>query len=94
MVESRADRRAGRRERVLVIFGEAHVEAALDLLELTELAWHDCYEAVSPSEAVIDDILLCSRGDLDGLIRAARVAVTDTRDLSLWAQAERTRDSR
>lgn len=94
MVASRADRRAERRARVLAAFGDEHVETALDLLELTELAWHDCYDEISPPEAVIDDILLCSRGDLDGLVRAARVAVTDTRDLTLWAQAERSRDSR
>ena len=65
----------------------------LDLLELTELAWHDCYNEISPSEAVVDDILLCARGDIDGLVRAARLAVTDRRDLTIWAQTERSRDT-
>lgn len=59
--------------------------AALDLLELTELAWHDCYQEISPPDDVIDDILICSRGKLAGLVRAARLAVADYRDLRLAA---------
>jgi hypothetical protein len=74
---------------VAALFGEQGAEAALDLLELTELAWHDCYGEITPSEGVIDDILTCSRGDLGELARAARLAVEDWRDLSLWAEAIR-----
>jgi hypothetical protein len=89
MAVSRAERRDERRERVASRFGEAYADAALDLLELTELAWHDCYGEISPSEDVVDDILICSRSELAGLIRAARLAVTDWRDLKLWAETER-----
>ena len=91
MAVSRAERRDERRERVLALFGEASAEAALDLLELTELAWHDCHGEISPSEDVVEDILICSRSDLALLIRAARLAVTDWRDLKLWADAERAK---
>ena len=69
------------------------VESVLDLLELTEFAWHDCYDEIAPSDDVVDDLLVCSRGDLAGLVRAARLAVTDRRDLRLWVQWRTTRDS-
>jgi hypothetical protein len=62
--------------------------ADLDLLELTELALHDCFGEVSPSEEVIDDILIVSGGTIDGLIKAVRLAVIDSRDLRI-AAAER-----
>ncbi len=61
------------------------MDSVVGVLTLTELAWHDCYAEVSPSESVIDDILLCSGGDLTTLIRAAKLAVEDYRDLKLWA---------
>jgi hypothetical protein len=60
-------------------------EAALDILELAELAWHDCYGEVTPPDSVIDDICVCSQGRLPDLARAARLAVEDYRDLRLWA---------
>ena len=91
MAVSRAERRDERRERVVALFGEACADAALDLLELTELAWHDCHGEISPSEDVVEDILICSRSDLAGLIRAARLAVTDWRDLKSWADIERSK---
>jgi hypothetical protein len=69
--------------------GEEHADAALDLLELLELAWHDCYGDVSPSEDIVDDVLLVSRGRLDQLIHAARLAVTDWRDLKVAAERRR-----
>ena len=75
---------AERRPRVVAVFGEA-AETAIDVLTLTELAWHDCYGEVTPPESTIDDILLCSGGDLATLIRAAKLAVEDWRDLSVWA---------
>ena len=40
-----------------------------------ELAWHDCYDEITPPEDIIDDILLLSEGRLDRLIVAARLAV-------------------
>jgi hypothetical protein len=43
MVISKADRRAARATRAQELFGE-DAAIALDLLELVELAWHDCYD--------------------------------------------------
>jgi hypothetical protein len=81
---SRADRRRPRRPTVETLFGD-NADAALDILELTEFAWHDCYREVTPPDSVIDDIIVCSRGRLVDLARAARLAVEDYRDLRLWA---------
>jgi|ERR671937_778012 hypothetical protein len=89
MAISRAERRVDRKDRVLAIFDEALADPVLDLLELTELAWHDCYGEITPSETIVDDILLCSEGDVTKLIQAARLAVADWRDLKLWAQEVR-----
>ena len=91
MAVGRADRREDRRERVTAALGEHQAPIALDLLELTELAWHDCYGEVTPSEDIIDDMLLLSRGDIDRLIQAARLAVTDWRDLKVAADKTRHR---
>jgi hypothetical protein len=90
MVISRGERRAERKERVVAVFGEALAAPVLDLLELTEFAWHDCYREITPSEAIVDDILLCSEGELTKLIQAARLAVQDRRDLIVWAQRKRS----
>lgn len=89
-VNSRAARREQRRARVEGMFGSDAV-AALDLLELTELAWHDCYGEVSPPEDVIEDILAVSEARLDLLVSAARLAVMDYRDLRCNADAVRAR---
>ena len=43
MVVGRAARRAARAAQVEALLGRAHAPAALDLLELAEFAWHDCY---------------------------------------------------
>ncbi len=83
-VSSRASRREDRRPRVQALFGDAAI-AALDMLELTELAWHDCYGEVCPPDAVVEDILTVSEGRLDLLASAARLAVEDFRDLRLQA---------
>lgn len=85
---SQAARRAERRTRAEELFGE-DAESALDILELTEFAWHDCYQEVTPPDAVIDDIFVCSQGNLADLARAARLAVRDSRDLRLWADGLR-----
>jgi hypothetical protein len=91
MAVSRAERRVEREPRVIAMFGEAGAARALDLLELVEFAWHDCYHEVTPPEEIIDDMLLLSDGRLDGLISAARLAVTDWRDLKVAAAARRNR---
>ncbi len=75
----------------MTVFGEELASAALDLLEIVELAWHDCYGEISPPDDVIEDILLLSNGSLEQLIEAARLAVIDWRDLRVAAQASRDR---
>ena len=90
MAVSRAERRRDWEQRVIADFGETGASVALDLLQLTELAWHDSYGEVTPSEGVIDDILLLSGGSLEKLIEAALLAVTDWRDLRV--AADRLRD--
>ncbi|HEU4318520.1 MAG TPA: hypothetical protein VFS66_00400 [Acidimicrobiia bacterium] len=89
MAIGRAERRASRRTKVAVLFAD-RTDRALDLLELLELAWHDVYGDVTPPEEVIDDVLTVSQGTLRGLIRAARLAVADHRDLRLQAAAIRS----
>jgi hypothetical protein len=44
-----------------------------------------CYAEVTPSDEVVDNVLLCSQGTLEGLIDAVHMAVIDRRDLVLWA---------
>lgn len=91
MAVGRAERREDRRERAVAAFGQDRAPIALDLLELTELAWHDCYGEITPSEDIVDDILLLSNGDINRLIQAARLAVTDWRDLKVAADEVRGR---
>ncbi|MFD0140436.1 hypothetical protein ACWDWS_39915 [Streptomyces sp. NPDC003328] len=81
----RAARRAERTARVEAAVGKDAAPAALDLLELVEFAWHDCYGDVTPDEDVVEDILTCSQGDLARMIRFARLAVEDWRDLRMAA---------
>jgi hypothetical protein len=64
-------------------------EAVLDVLELAEFAWHDCYGEVSPPDAVIDDVFVVARGRVAKFVRAARLAVEDYRDLRLTADSVR-----
>ena len=59
--------------------------AVFQVMELMEMAWHNCYGEVTPSEDVVDDVLLCSGGTLDGFVAAAHLAVIDRRDLWMWA---------
>lgn len=91
MAVSRAERRENRKQRIVAVFGEDQAPFALDLLELTELAWHDCYGEVSPSEELIDDMLLLGGGSINRLIQAARLGVTDWRDLKVAADELRDR---
>jgi hypothetical protein len=88
-------RRRERRPEVEALFGPQRAEAALDLLHLADMAWHDCYPkdlAIDPD--VLADILLCSRGDLAELISVAREAVIDFRDVRLAADALRAEQAR
>ncbi len=62
-------------------------EAVLDVLELTEFAWHDCYGEASPPDRIIDDVFVVAAGSLPGFVRAARLAVEDCRDLRLQADS-------
>lgn len=91
MAVSRAERRKDRTDRAVAVFGEERAPYALDLLELTELAWHDCYGEITPSEGVIEDMLLLSEGSIERLIQAARLAVADRRDLKVAAEKVRNR---
>jgi hypothetical protein len=59
MVIGRRNRRAARPPRARELFGE-NTDAALDLLELLELAWHDSYAEVSPPDEVIEDVWIVS----------------------------------
>ena len=87
----RAQRREDRRQQVVAQFGEDRASVALDLLELTELAWHDCYGEVSPPEEIVEDMLLLSEGNVEQLIQAALLGVTDWRDLKVAAEELRNR---
>ena len=84
MAVSRAERRAAREARAEELFS-SDAKVALDLLELTEYAWHDCYGETTPPDEVVDDIWTVSGGDLSKLVAAALLAVQDRRDLQLAA---------
>jgi hypothetical protein len=90
MAVSRADRREERQAKVVDVFGTELAPRVLDLLELMELAWHDCYNEISPSEAIIDDVLLLSNGDLGRVIAVVRDAVMDWRDVRVAADQRRS----
>jgi hypothetical protein len=84
-------RRNERRPRIEEEFARGHVDAALDLLHLADMAWHDCYgpRELEIPPGVLDDILLLAHGDLARLARAARQAVIDFRDLRVAADRRR-----
>jgi hypothetical protein len=85
---SRRERREAARGRASIEYG-VHAEAALDLFELLELAWHDCYGDITPPQQVVEDVWRVAGGDLGGLAAAARLAVTDRRDLHVAAERDR-----
>jgi hypothetical protein len=87
MAVGRAERFEERKPRVVAIFGDDDktLQAVSHVFELMEMAWHDCYAEITPSDDVVDDVLLCSGGTLGGLVDAAHLAVIDRRDLSVWA---------
>jgi hypothetical protein len=84
-------RRRERRPRIQALFPADQVEAVLDLLHLTDMAWHDCYgpQELEVSADVLDDVLLLADGDLSTLISLARSAVIDFRDVRVAADARR-----
>ena len=59
MAIGRAERFEERKPRVMAVFGddEATLHAVSQVLELIEMAWHDCYEEITLPEEVIDDLL-------------------------------------
>jgi hypothetical protein len=86
-------RRQERKPRIEALFAAREVEAALDLLDLTDMAWHDCYgprELEIPPQ-VLDDVLLLAHGDLATLIFTAREAVLDFRDVRVAADRARAK---
>jgi hypothetical protein len=85
MAIGRAERFREWQPRVMDLFGPGQADTVFFLLELTEMAWHDCFGEVSPPQQIVDDILICSQGDLAQLVAAARLAVVDFRDLRVWA---------
>lgn len=91
MAVGRAERRADRTPRAIAVFGKERAPIALDLLELTELAWHDCYGEITPSEDVIEDMLLLSEGSIERLVQVARLGVADWRDLKVAVEEFRNR---
>jgi hypothetical protein len=91
MAVGRAERRSEREPQVVAVFGEQQAPIALDLIDITELAWHDCYGEVTPPQSVIEDMLTVSEGTVEGLIQAALLAVTDWRDLNVAAEEQRNR---
>lgn len=91
MAIGRAERRSKRTEQAVEVFGEEQAKVALDLLELTELAWHDCYGEVTPSDALIEEMFLLSEGSIERLIEVARLAVADWRDVKVAAEELRRR---
>lgn len=86
MAVGRVERRREREPRIIAVFGDEQSSTALDLFDVFELAWHDCYGAVTPPQAVIEDMLIVSGGTIEGLIQAALLAVTDWRDLKVAAE--------
>ena len=89
MTTSRAQRRKDRELQIVAVFGKDRAPVALDLLELVELAWHDCYSEVTPSKELIDDMLLLSDGSIETFVQVARLAVADWRDLKVAVEKRR-----
>jgi hypothetical protein len=85
----RAERWEATKPKAIEAFGDdEHVlKTVSDQLAMLEMAWHDVYGEIAPSETIVEQVLICSKGTLDGLIRASRQAVRDRRDLQLWAES-------
>ena len=68
----------------------SNADVALDLVEIVELAWHDTYGDITPPPEVVEDMLVLSDGRIGGLVSAARLGLTDWRDLRVAADARRS----
>lgn len=53
------------------------------------MAWHDTHSEGTPPEDLIDDVLFLSQGNLRLLIRWARIAIADWRDVKSSAASAR-----
>ena len=84
----RHERRDADRGRAALEFG-ADAAAALDLLDLLDLAWHDAHGELTPPADVVEDVWIVADGDLARLASASRLAVVDWRDLRLAADEAR-----
>ncbi len=84
-------RRDERKSRIAQEFRARDVETVLDLLHLTDMAWHDCYgpHQLEIPPDVLDDVLLLARGDLARPVRLSLAAVQDFRDLRVAADEQR-----
>ncbi|HET7128578.1 MAG TPA: hypothetical protein VFJ93_05845 [Gaiellaceae bacterium] len=89
MAIGRAERFEERKPRVVAVFGSSDevLRRVAEIFALMEMAWHDCYGEITPPEAVVDDVLLCSGGTLEGLVTAAHLGVVEARDLRVWASS-------
>jgi hypothetical protein len=88
MAVGRAQRRIERQPRFAEEFGPKS-KVALDLIEIMELAWHDCYHEITPPDEVIEDLLICAHGSIEGLVTFVRLALADWRDLRVAADCIR-----
>ena len=84
-------RREERRPQVENTFG-SQTDRVLDLLELGDLAWHDCFDDDEIPPNLIDDIILCSEGDVAWAIHYVRLAILDWRDVKVSATHLRSKD--
>lgn len=89
MTIGQSQRREDRRDRFETEFPD-DADVGLDLIDLTELAWHDCYDDVTFPDDVLDDILVVANGSIQRLVEAALLAVRDRRDLRAVAERKRT----
>jgi hypothetical protein len=88
--KDRQERRALREPRATEVFGPQS-PAVLDILEITDWAWYAVYGQDSLSERVVTAIFDCADGDLALFALAAKVALTDYRDVLVWADQVRAR---
>ena len=90
MAIGREARRDEQRGRVQEEF-PGEVAVVMQVLDLLDLAWHDCFGEVAPPQQVIDDLFVAAEGDLRLLIDSAHLAISDWRDLRLRADVIRQR---
>ena len=90
LARGRDERREAARDRATLELGD-RADAALDLLELLELAWHGSHGDAAPPTEIVEDVWVIASGDLAQLASASRLAVTDWRDLRLAADEQRAR---